>query len=779
MITTYKIVTDLWKSGTSRHLELVCDDHSTRQVQLEILANGEPWLIPENVTVMVSYRKSDGVGGEFNALPSGGSAIKIEENRVFITLVPQMLNVPGLTRMDVRFVLGERVLRTFPLSLMVRQKVDSGISESEFYQKITGFLPIPETAQVGDVVRISQVDAAGIPISVDTVPCPQVTQLLGQDETLIMSQRAVTEALAGIQQNGPDFANGIEECTDTSKFYLLPDGYLYAYMRSRRPLYTNLVDLTDPDWKNDHRINSSGAAVSQEGTITTHFIPVSDGDILRFRGLDVRYNVDGGNSNTARYAANKTLRGTTFQVAVMMENGFATMEGDVITLPGGRSAQNNWQADVVYQRFAGRLMDGYTLQDIVITKNEELLMEDVYTWCSTGLAYQPADYEDRILQLEKDMARANAKTDTLQGTVNALNQGDGTAAIPAYWEEDLKYRIKDVKTLQQVMGDDCISFPVITDIHETANLGKCSGALALRIMDACDIPFALVLGDGVTRESVRSEAAMDASFDRLNEILKPLRGRILQTQGNHDGSWGDNGTEYYRNDLKPEKMHSHIYRKMGRTGQAHFCPGVPAYYVDDYALRVRYILLNCHYAPYEEREDGSAKYSTFHNARFGQQQYDWLLSDALQVDEGWGIVVGTHVPLDDSCADYYGGAQGDSVLMRSLLAAYNGRHGFTGKFAGTMGYDAVFVHADFTNAKGKVLVNVAGHTHRDSFGIYGIPVLTVRCDAAEENQADLKAQRVKGTLTEQSFDIVNISRSNPLIWTVKIGAGQGRYLPFE
>jgi hypothetical protein len=96
-----------------------------------------------------------------------------------------------------------------------------------------------------------------------------------------------------------------------------------------------------------------------------------------------------------------------------------------------------------------------------------------------------------------------------------------------------------------------------------------------------------------------------------------------------------------------------------------------------------------------------------------------------------------------------------------------------------MGYDAVFVHADFTNAKGKVLVNVAGHTHRDSFGIYGIPVLTVRCDAAEENQADLKAQRVKGTLTEQSFDIVNISRSNPLIWTVKIGAGQGRYLPFE
>ncbi len=777
MITTYKIVTDLWKSSPARQLELVCDDCSTRQLRLEILANGEPWQIPENVTVMVTYRKADGVGGEFNALPSGGSAVKIEGNAVLVTLVPQMLNVAGLTQMDVRFVLGERVLRTFPICLKVRQKVDSGIPESEFYQKITGFLPMPETAQVGDVVRISQVDEAGVPIGVDTVPCPQVTQLLGLDENLIMSQRAVTEALAGIQQNGPDFANGIDECTDTSKFYLLPDGYLYAYMRSYRPLYTNLVDLDDPEWKNDHRINSSGATVSQEGTITTHFIPIADGDILRFKGLDVRKNFDGGNSNTGRYAENKTLRGTTFQVATMIENGYATIEGDVITLPAGRSAQNNWQADVVYQRFAGRLMDGYTLQDIVITKNEELVMEDVYTWCSTGLAYQPADYEDRIIQLEKDMAKANAKTDTLQGVVNALNQGGG-AAVPAYWEEELTYRIKDVKTLQQLMGDDCISFPVITDIHETANLGKCSGALALRIMDECDIPFALVLGDGVTRESVRSEESMKNSFDRLNEILKPLRGRILQTQGNHDGSWGDDGTVYYRNDLSLESMHCHIYRKMGRTGQAHFCPGTHAYYVDDHALRVRYILLNSHYAPYEKLEDGSAKYSTFHNARFGQQQYDWLISDALRVAEGWAIVVGTHVPLDDSCADYYGGAQGDSVVMRNMLAAYNARMKFVGRFEGTMGYDAVSVAADFSDTMGKVLLNVAGHTHKDSFGIYGIPVLTVRCDAAEENQADLKAERVKGTVTEQSFDMVNVSRSMPLIWTVKVGAGTGRYLPY-
>lgn len=778
MITTYKIVTDLWKSGAVRHLEVVCGDHSTRQVRLELLADGEPWQIPDNVTVMVSYRKPDGVGGEFNALPSGGSAVKAEGNAVTVTLVPQMLNVPGLTQMDVRFVLGERVLRTFPIWLKVRQKVDPGTPESEFYQKITGFMPLPEKAQAGEVVRVSQIDEAGTPIGVDTVPYPQVTQLLGQDENLIMSQRAVTEALAAIHQNGPDFANSIDECTDSSKFYLLPDGYLYAYMRSYRPLYTNLADPDHSDWKNDHRINSSGAAVEQTGTITTHFIPIADGDVLRFKGLDIRKNFDGGNSNTGRYAEDKTLRGTTFQVAAMIENGYATLEGDVITLPAGRSAQNNWQAEVVYQRFAGRLMEGYTLQDIIITRNEELVMEDVYTWCSTGLAYQPADYEDRILQLEKDLAKANAKTDTLQGVVNALNRSGATSAVPAYWEEELEFRIRDVKTLQQVMGEDCISFPVITDIHESANLGKCSGALALRVMDECDIPFALVLGDGVTRESVRSEEAMDSSFERLNEILKPLRGRILQTQGNHDGSWGDDGTVYYRNDLRPQKMHGHIYRKMGRTGQVQFCPGVNAFYVDDPALRVRYILLNSHYAPYEEEPDGSARYSTFHNARFGQQQYDWLISDALRVEEDWAIVVGTHVPLDDSCTDYYGGAQGDSVLMRNLLAAYNARGAFTGRFAGTMGYDAVSVGADFSDAKGKVLVNVAGHTHRDSFGVYGIPVLTVRCDGAEENQAELKAERVKGTITEQSFDIVNLSRKNNLIWTIKIGAGEGRYLTF-
>lgn len=42
--------------------------------------------------------------------------------------------------------------------------------------------------------------------------------------------KRIKEMLAKMTQLMPEFANSIDECTDTSKLYVLPDGYIYAYV---------------------------------------------------------------------------------------------------------------------------------------------------------------------------------------------------------------------------------------------------------------------------------------------------------------------------------------------------------------------------------------------------------------------------------------------------------------------------------------------------------------------------------------------------------------------
>jgi hypothetical protein len=74
---------------------------------------------------------------------------------------------------------------------------------------------------------------------------------------------------------------------------------------------------------------------------------------------------------------------------------------------------------------------------------------------------------------------------------------------------------------------------------------------------------------------------------------------------------------------------------------------------------------------------------------------------------------------------------------------------------GGVGYDHVEVDADFSNAKGNLISYHGGHIHGDTDsktcyqgGSLSFPIITTRCDAKEENEAILKAERVAGTITE-------------------------------
>ncbi len=215
----------------------------------------------------------------------------------------------------------------------------------------------------------------------------------------------IAAELAKRGQLKPEFAESIEECKDTTKLYVLPDGYLYAYMLTTtepQPLFTNLLPLAvDTDgtpyngglgYKEGYRLNSSGVETESDENCITGYIPSTvPSATLRFKNLPqsaqgeyvMYYREDFGKGNAITYES--------AMYESPDENGVYT-----VTLSS---------AD--YQRYI-RITAGRMSADTVITINEEIAYGEAveeYRWVNTGHAFVPADYEERILALESETAQ--------------------------------------------------------------------------------------------------------------------------------------------------------------------------------------------------------------------------------------------------------------------------------------------------------------------------------------------------------------------------------------
>lgn len=293
-------------------------------------------------------------------------------------------------------------------------------------------------------------------------------------------------------------------------------------------------------------------------------------------------------------------------------------------------------------------------------------------------------------------AELGANNTELQEILNTINElpeaGAGTSAdtIPTYWSAHISEKIETIKALQSAGGKDCFSFVLMTDMHYPSNLGKRSPVLAKEILDKCDIKFTLHLGDAQTRGCHETKELLLAENEQIEEMLSPIRDRLLQTQGNHDGNYGAKDGVNYVYRLTPQELHSAIYRKVGLVGDVHFDESGSGYYIDDIANKVRYIVLNTHNTAYELNEDGTQKYPNFYLFRFCQSQYD-LVVEALNSipSDSWAVVMAGHVALGTN-GGYSPWGDGTTVgadcyLMENLLSAYNNKTVFSGEFVGTAG----------------------------------------------------------------------------------------------
>ena len=259
----------------------------------------------------------------------------------------------------------------------------------------------------------------------------------------------------------------------------------------------------------------------------------------------------------------------------------------------------------------------------------------------------------------------------------AVSQLGTATPIPSYYESHLTEKIATIKALQDEGGKDCFSFVVITDIHHPANLGKNSPILAKKILNDCNIKYALCLGDNQTRGCHGTKEQILTENAKIETMLLPIRDRLLQTQGNHDGNYGVVDGVNYVYSLTKGEIHSAIYRKVGMVGDCHFDESGTGYYIDDTANKVRYIVLNTHNTSYETNENGTQKYSPMSVWRYTQCQFDMVV-EALETipSNSWGVVVSAHVPLTRT-------EIGDRAIMLGVLNAYKNKTTYTGEYVGT------------------------------------------------------------------------------------------------
>lgn len=229
-----------------------------------------------------------------------------------------------------------------------------------------------------------------------------------EEEAKGYTDSKVANVAAQASKQAPLFATKVEDCTDTTKVYVLPDGNIYGYMMTEKEvdsLYTNLLPTaTDSDRKtiyggdydgdgaNDGYLkgvrlsSSSGTTTSATNVSATGYISAKEGDIVRIKGANsagstALYVLAFDSSNAKIGGAVNYDTGATS--ATIDKNGY-TSDGTIVTVPLS-SVIFGTEIDAI------RVSFGVDSTDVIITINEEIkegtgIIKE-YAWVDTGHSF--------------------------------------------------------------------------------------------------------------------------------------------------------------------------------------------------------------------------------------------------------------------------------------------------------------------------------------------------------------------------------------------------------
>ena len=263
---------------------------------------------------------------------------------------------------------------------------------------------------MGQVDGVEDADTLGI----DTT----VTQNSGN---LITSGAVYTFAKTASSQGTPLFAQSVDELNasgDKTKVYVLPDGYIYAYRTFKN---YNLLKLSEVSYSSRLQNDVAGIIASNANNLVTGWIPVKYGKYytpsILFNGsrivgnsafsLIVRVNVKLADGTIIVYGntfddRNKILYtpGVNETITLEQENAVAVMLHFFIN-------NQDISTQTKFEAYQPMVIEGNSIEDATnkATTYEYISgdVEEVANWYNTGHAFVPADYEDRIINLESEV----------------------------------------------------------------------------------------------------------------------------------------------------------------------------------------------------------------------------------------------------------------------------------------------------------------------------------------------------------------------------------------
>lgn len=578
------------------------------------------------------------------------------------------------------------------------------------------------------------------------IPTPDVSGRINTHNTATDAHNDIREdigrlsfEIADKMQLAPEFANSIEECTDTTKLYVLPDGYIYAYIHSEDKFYTNQLAISiSPDggiyngkgWKDNVRLSTtSGSESTLNGYYLSGLIKVEVGNVIRMKNITFPNGIkDGYDGRFYTYSAGKSLVGFV-QSGYFSERATIETDGDNnITRIDVSSAFATWMFNGATEGYIRLGCTGISDASI-LTVNEEIVENSSggYAWTNTGHAFVPADYEDRIVELEQKATAQTSKNADFESRISAVEKFD-IAGLPDYAIAE-RGSVRDALYEKLTLGNVAIiGFSTDQHISKWANMeetcntqGTLVGLRALRSLTH-KIPFnAVVLGgdyvSGGSVQSIQTETAM--VFEQLADAGCPVVGTV----GNHDGWQNDNTIT----DGDIFKTHTaHAVTKYHRFVNLDTISANG--YIDDPTTSLRYIILDA-----EPRNAGSTNLMTTITAN--------LTAMLSSMPNGYKAVIFSHKPLNDSLGDSFK----DEVDNKAVLEA----------------------NAD------KIVCCINGHGHLDASATSN-GVLYIQTTCAGIDRPNDAYDRTIGTANETVFDVFVIDQMNRKIYAIRYGAGENR-----
>lgn len=269
-------------------------------------------------------------------------------------------------------------------------------------------------------------------------------------------------------------------------------------------------------------------------------------------------------------------------------------------------------------------------------------------------------------------------------------------------------------------------------------------------------------------EKQRSDMRLFTAINKLSTVS------VLPVVGNHDNNyWLNDGSANYMADcISPTEMKKILIEPLvGNVDNAHTVSNNAYYYVDNTEYKIRLIILNCMDVPLVEGVDGRNKYGGL--KIYTQAQIDWLVNTALEIPEGYGVIICNHtIP-----AYTYAGPdfpQGVNTIPEIIDAFKHGKN-INKTFDDTSGngFD-ISVNKDFSQ-KGpqNFMFWLVGHYHRDMLtenGTYTDQkiIAGINCGCVQEGDIT----RIPDSTTKIGFNILCIEKEKRKIYKCLYGAWQ-------